>query len=123
MMQLNNIQLVGNLTREPELRKMPSGKAVVKISLAANETYTTADGEKKQDTTFVDVEVWGKSAENLAKLVDKGQEVLIQGALKQDKWQDKETGENRSKYFIRADSWQFTQHAPKRDAQEVAAER
>ena len=122
-MQLNNIQLVGNLTREPELRKTPTGKAVARISLAANETYITADGEKKQDTVFVEAEVWGKSAENLAKLVDKGQELLVQGSLKQDKWQDKETGENRSKYFIRADSWQFTQHAPKRQEREVGVDR
>ena len=122
-MQLNTIQLVGNLTRDPELRYTPTGKAVAKISLAANETYTTAEGEKKQDTVFVEAEIWGKSAENLAKLVDKGQELLVQGSLRQDKWQDKETGESRSKYFIRADSWQFTQHAPKRQEQTVGAER
>jgi single-strand DNA-binding protein len=122
MMQLNRITLVGNVVRDPELRYTPAGDPVAKISIAANQTYGSAD-ERKTATTFVEVEVWNKSGENLSKLVKQGQEIYVEGALRQDNWQDKATGQNRSKLFIRAENWQFTQHAPKRDAQEVATER
>ena len=108
-MQLNKTQLVGNLTRDPELRYTPTGVPVAKVSLAVNETYGTSD-DKKTATTFVEVEVWGKPAENLDKLVRKGQELFVEGAIRQDTWQDKATGQNRSKLFVRAESWQFTQH-------------
>ncbi len=89
------------------------------ISLGINETYTV-DDEKRKTTTFVDVQVWGASAENLAKLVRKGQEIFIEGALRQEVWDDKETGKNRSKLFLKADSWQFTQYKATEERREAA---
>jgi single-strand DNA-binding protein len=111
-MNLNKVLFAGNLTADPELIQIPKGSAVVNASLAVNEFYNSEDGERQQNTTFVDVKVWGQSAENLAKLAKKGQEILIDGSLRQDTWEDKESGQKRSKLYVRADSWQFTQRKP-----------
>jgi single-strand DNA-binding protein len=108
-MNLNKAIFVGNLTANPELIHTPKGTAVVNASLAVNEFYTGEDGERQQITTFIDVKVWGPAAENFAKLAKKGQEILIDGSIRQDTWEDKESGQKRSKLYVRADSWQFTQ--------------
>src|SRR6516162_11021345 len=108
-MNLNKALFVGNLTADPELIHTPKGTAVVNASLAVNEFYTPEDGERQQVTTFIDVKVWGPSAENFAKLAKKGQEILIEGSIRQDTWEDKESGQKRSKLYVRVDSWQFTQ--------------
>jgi single-strand DNA-binding protein len=91
---------------------------VANVSLGVNETYTV-DDEKRKVTTFVDVQVWGANAENLAKLVRKGQEIFVEGALRQDVWDDKDTGKNRSKLFLKADSWQFTQYKATEERREA----
>jgi single-strand DNA-binding protein len=111
-MNLNKVLFAGNLTADPELIHIPNGTAVVNASLAVNEFYNSEDGERQQNTAFVDVKVWGQSAENLAKLAQKGQEILIDGSLRQDAWEDKESGQKRSKLYVRADSWQFTRRKP-----------
>jgi len=108
-MNLNKAIFVGNLTANPELIHTPKGTAVVNASLAVNEFYTPEEGERQQITTFIDVKVWGASAENFGKLARKGQEILIDGSIRQDTWEDKESGQKRSKLYVRADSWQFTQ--------------
>ena len=108
-MILNKALFVGNLTANPELIHTPKGTPVVNASLAVNEFYTGEDGERQQITTFIDVKVWGPSAENFAKLARKGQEILIDGSIRQDTWEDKESGQKRSKLYVRADGWQFTQ--------------
>ena len=108
-MNLNKAIFVGNLTANPELIHTPKGKDVVNASLAVNEFYTAEDGERQQITTFIDVKMWGPSAENFAKLAKKGQEILIDGSIRQDTWEDKESGQKRSKLYVRADGWQFTQ--------------
>jgi len=108
-MNLNKALFVGNLTANPELIYTPKGTPVVNASLAVNEFYTAEDGERQQITTFIDVKVWGPSAENFAKLAKKGQEILIDGSIRQDTWEDKESGQKRSKLYVRADGWQFTQ--------------
>ena len=108
-MNLNKAIFVGNLTADPELIHTPKGTAVVNASLAVNEFYTPEDGERQQVTTFIDVKVWGPSAENFAKLAKKGQEILIEGSIRQDTWEDKESGQKRSKLYVRTDAWQFTQ--------------
>jgi len=118
-MNINDVKIVGNLVKEPEVRYTPKGTPVANISLGVNETYT-ADDEKRKTTTFVDVQVWGASAENLAKLVRKGQEIFVEGALRQEVWDDKETGKNRSKLFLKADSWQFTQYRATEERREAA---
>jgi single-strand DNA-binding protein len=83
-MNLNRAIFVGNLTANPELIHTPKDTAVVNASLAVNEFYTAEDGERQQITTFIDVKVWGPSAENFAKLAKKGQEILIDGSIRQD---------------------------------------
>jgi single-strand DNA-binding protein len=108
-MNINDVQIVGNLVRDPEVRHTPKGTPVVNVSLGVNEAYTI-DDEKRKVTTFVDVQVWGASAENLARLVRKGEEIFVKGALRQETWDDKDTGKSRSKLLIKADSWQFTQY-------------
>jgi single-strand DNA-binding protein len=118
-MNLNKALFAGNLTSNPELIRTPKGTPVVNTSLAVNEYYTGEDGERQQITTFIDTKVWGPSAENFAKLAKKGQEILIEGSIRQDTWEDKDSGQKRSKLYVRADSWQFTQR--KSAAPEVPA--
>jgi len=118
-MILNDVKVIGNLVNDPEVRFTPKGTPVANLSLGINETYTV-DDEKRQITTFVDVQVWGPSAENLGKMVRKGQEILIEGALRQDRWEDKQTGQNRSKLYVKADRWQFTQYKRQEESTEAA---
>src|SRR5260221_13604806 len=99
-MILNDVKIIGSLVNDPEARFTPKGTPVANFSLAINETYRVED-ELRQLTTFVDVQVWGPSAENFAKLVRKGQEVFIEGPLRQDRWEDKQTGQKRSKLFLK----------------------
>jgi single-strand DNA-binding protein len=108
-MNLNKAIFVGNLTANPEIIHTPKGTSVVNASLAVNEFYNPEDGERQQITTFIDIGLWGPSAENFAKLAKKGQEILIDGSIRQDVWEDEETGQKRSKLYVRADGWQFTQ--------------
>jgi single-strand DNA-binding protein len=118
-MILNDVKIIGNLVHNPDVRFTPKGTPVANLSLGINETYTVED-EKRQITTFVDVQVWGPSAENLGKMVRKGQEILIEGALRQDRWEDKQTGQNRSKLYVKADRWQFTQYKRQEESTEAA---
>ena len=85
-------------------------------SLGVNESYTM-DNQKKNVTTFVEVQLWGAAAENFAKFVEKGQQIFVEGALRQDTWQDKETKQNRSKL---ANSWQFVQYKAVEAARQTA---
>jgi single-strand DNA-binding protein len=118
-MQLNDTKLVGNLVRDPEIHQTPKGTPVASVTLGVNESYTV-DDEKRKVTTFVDVQTWGPNAENLAKLAKKGQEIFVEGALRQDLWEDKASGQKRSKLFIRANSWQFTQYKATEEMRQAA---
>jgi single-strand DNA-binding protein len=109
-MNLNKILITGNLTADPELRHTPNGKAVLSASLANNEYYTNSQGEEQKITTFVNLEVWGKPAENFGKLVKKGQEVYVEGKLRMDEWTDKQTQARRTRLYVLAENWQFTQY-------------
>jgi single-strand DNA-binding protein len=117
-MILNDVKIIGNLVNDPEVRFTPKVTPVANCSLGINETYRV-DDEKRQITTFVDVQVWGPSAENFGKLVRKGQEVFIEGALRQDHWEDKQTGQNRSKLYVKAERWQFTQYRRQEESTET----
>ena len=108
-MDLNDVKIAGNLVKEAELRYTPQGTPVANVSLGVNETYAV-DNEKRTTTTFVDVQLWGAAAENFSKLVQKGQQILVEGVLRQDNWEDKQTKQNRSKLFVRAERWQFVQY-------------
>lgn len=106
MPSFNQVTLMGNLTRDPELRDA-GGTAVCDLGLAVNRTWKNRDGEKQEEVSFFDITVWAASAENCAKYLSKGRAVLVSGRLLQDRWQDKESGENRSKVKVVASSVQF----------------
>lgn len=107
MPSYNKVILMGNLTRDPETRTTPSGSTICKIGLAVNRTFTGQDGQKKDDTTFVDCDAFGKTAEAIAKWMTKGRAILIEGRLRTDQWQDKDTGKQRSKLGVIIESFQF----------------
>lgn len=107
MPNLNRVMLMGNLTRDIELKTIGSGTSVARIGLAINRSWTTPDGEKKEEVTFVDCEAWGKQAEVMAKFLSKGRPVYIEGRLKLDQWQDKESGANRTAMRVVVEGFQF----------------
>jgi single-strand DNA-binding protein len=107
MASFNKVILVGNLTRDPELRYTSNGKAIAKIGLAVNRAWTTETGEKKEEVTFVDVDVFGRTAENVSQYMRKGSPILIEGRLRLDQWDDKQTGQKRSKLGVVAEIVQF----------------
>ena len=104
---VNRVFLMGNLTRDIELKHTPSDQSVATIGLAVNRTYKTRDGEKREETTFVDCEAWGRTAEVMSQYLSKGKPVFIEGRLKLDQWDDKETGKKRSKLKVVIDSFEF----------------
>jgi single-strand DNA-binding protein len=107
MASFNKVILVGNLTRDPELRYTPKGTAVAKIGLAVNRVWTSETGEKKEEVTFVDVDMFGRTAENVAQYMRKGSPLLVEGRLRLDQWDDKQTGQKRSKLGVVAETVQF----------------
>jgi single-strand DNA-binding protein len=126
MSAFNKVILLGNLTRDPELKYTPKGTAVAKVGLAVNRKWRTESGEQKEEVTFVDVDCFGKTAENVAQYMRKGSALLIEGRLKLDSWDDKQTGQKRSKLWVVAESVQFIggkgergQQATARDGDEL----
>ena len=107
MASFNKVILMGNLTRDPELRYTPKGTAIAKIGLAVNRVWTNEAGEKKEEVTFVDVDVFGRTAENVGQYMRKGSPILIEGRLRLDQWDDKQTGQKRSKLGVVAETVQF----------------
>jgi len=102
MANMNKVILAGNLTRDPEIKRTNNGNTVAQFGLALNRRYMDANQQWQEDTTFVDVEAWKQGADTAAKLT-KGWPVLIEGRLKMDTWQDRTTGQQRSKLKIVAD--------------------
>ncbi len=98
---------MGNLTRDPELRYTPKGTAVAKLGLAVNRTWRNAEGQQQDETTFVDVDAFGKQAETLGQYMQKGRPILVEGRLKLDQWEDKNTGQNRSKLGVILEKFSF----------------
>src|SRR5580698_7989394 len=107
MASFNKVILVGNLTRDPELRYTPKGTAIAKIGVAVNRIWTNEAGEKKEEVTFVDVDVFGRTAENVGQYMRKGRPILIEGRLRLDQWDDKQTGQKKSKLGVVAETVQF----------------
>ncbi|MBM4109299.1 MAG: single-stranded DNA-binding protein [Phycisphaerae bacterium] len=103
----NKVILMGNLTRDPELRHTSGNQAVANLGLAVNRRWRSAEGEQREETTFIDCEAWGKTAETLAKYLKKGRPVFIEGRLKLDQWEDKETGKKQSKLRVVVEGFQF----------------
>lgn len=106
MASFNKVLLMGNLTREPEIRYTPNGSAVCEFGMAINRTYTS-NNEKKEEVCFVDINVWGKQAETCSRYLQKGSPLFVEGRLQLDQWNDKETGKSRSKLRVVAERTQF----------------
>ena len=102
---MNTVQLMGNLTRDIEIRDA-GGTQVGSSCIANNRKFKTASGEKREETAFVDIKVWGRTAENMAKFFKKGDKVLVEGRLTTEKWQDKD-GNNRSKTLVVVQNFHF----------------
>ena len=106
MNAFNKVILMGNLTRDPELRYTPKGTAVAKLSLALNRKYSDKDGQSVEETTFVDVDAFGKTAETIGQYMQKGRAILVEGRLKMDEWDDKE-GKRRHKLIVILEKFNF----------------
>jgi len=107
MASFNKVILMGNLTRDPEMRYTPSGTAIAKLGLAVNRVWRDTEGQQKEETTFVDVDAFGKQAETLGQYMQKGRPILIEGRLKLDQWEDKNTGQNRSRLGVVLERFTF----------------
>ena len=107
MANFNKVILAGNLTRDPELRYTPNGKAIAKFGLAINRNWTTDTGEKKEEVTFVDIDSFGRQAEVISQYLKKGRPVLVEGRLKLDQWDDKQSGQKRSRLGVVLESFSF----------------
>jgi|SRR5947209_5459862 len=107
MANFNKVILAGNMTRDPELRYTPKGMAIAKFGLAINRTWKTETGEAKEEVTFVDVDAFGRQAETIAQYMKKGSPLLMEGRLRLDQWDDKQTGQKRSRLGIVLEGFQF----------------
>ena len=100
MASFNKVMLIGNLTRDPEIKYTPKGTAIADIGLAVNRNYTTESGEKREEVTFIDVTLWGRVAEIVGEYCKKGRPLFVEGRLQLDTWDDKATGQKRSKLKV-----------------------
>src|SRR5688572_22317971 len=107
MANFNRVILAGNLTRDPELRYTPKGTAIARIGMAINRNWKSETGEMKEEVTFVDVEAWGRQAEVIAQYMRKGRPFLVEGRLKLDQWEDKNTHQKQSKLKVVLESFSF----------------
>src|ERR1700709_2077805 len=107
MANFNKVMLMGNLTRDPEVRYTPKGTAVAEIGLAINRYFSGENGEKREETTVVDVTLWGRTAESAGEYLKKGRPVFIEGRLQLDTWDDKTSGQKRSKLKVVGEGMQL----------------
>ncbi|MGI6087913.1 MAG: single-stranded DNA-binding protein [Kiritimatiellia bacterium] len=121
MASLNSVILVGNLTREPELRSIPSGTHVLEMGMAINDSYRNKAGEIVESTCFVEIVVWGRQAETCAKYLHKGSPALVEGRLQYDQWETKE-GEKRSRLRVVASRVQFLGSPRRQEYNDAPAE-
>ena len=106
MASLNKVMLIGNLTRDPEVKYTPKGSAVADLAIAVNRTYTV-NGEKREEVTYVDIVLWEKLAELAGQYLHKGRPIFVEGRLQLDSWDDKTTGQKRSKMRVIGENIQF----------------
>jgi single-strand DNA-binding protein len=107
MADLNKVFLMGRLTFDPELRRTTGGTAVTELRMATGRSWTGRDGERREETLFIDVTVWDRQAETCCQYLRKGSQIHVEGSLRMDTWDDKNTGEKRSKVRVHADRVQF----------------
>lgn len=115
MASFNKVILMGNLTRDPELRYTPKGMAIAKIGMAVNRRWTSESGEHKEEVTFVDVDAFGKQAETIGQYMRKGGAILIEGRLRLDQWDDKQTGQKRQRLGVVCENFRFVGSAPRNE--------
>lgn len=107
MPNLNKVMLIGNLTRDPEVRYTPKGTAVTDVGMAINRNFTLDDGERREETTFVDITFWGRQAEVIGEYMKKGRPLYAEGRLQLDQWEDKNSGQQRSRLKVVGENFQF----------------
>ncbi len=107
MANLNKVMLIGNLTRDPELRVTPKGTAICTFSIAVNRKFKDDSGGEREEVTYIDIEAWGKSGENISKYCTKGRPLFVEGRLRLDQWEDKNTKEKRSRMKVVLENFQF----------------
>ena len=107
MPNYNKVILMGNLTRDPEVRYTSGGTAIAKLGIAINRYWSNKDGQKQEETTFVDVDAFGRQAETIGQYLKKGRPIMVEGRLKLDQWDDKQTGQKRSKLGVVLDRFEF----------------
>lgn len=107
MANVNKVILIGNVTRDPEVKFTPKGSAVTDIGMAVNRSYTLDNGEKREEVTFIDVTFWGRQAETIGEYVKKGRSIYVEGRLQLDTWDDKQSGQKRSKLRVIGENFQF----------------
>jgi len=112
MANFNKVILAGNLTHNPELRYLPSGRAVANIRLAINNFYLDKEGNRQEDTLFIDVDFWERNAEICEEFLQKGSNILIEGELKLNTWTDSHTGEKKSRIRARGFRLQMLDKKP-----------
>jgi single-strand DNA-binding protein len=112
MASLNKVMLIGNVTRDPEVKFTPKGSAVADLGLAVNRVYTNQSGEKTEEVTYVDVELWGRLAEIAGEYAKKGRPVFIEGRLRLDSWEDKQSGQKRNRLKVVAEGLQLLGSRP-----------
>ena len=107
MPNLNRVMLMGNLTRDPEIKYTPKGTAIANFGIAINRVFTPEGGEKREEVTFIDLEAWGRTAEVIGEYFKKGKPIYVEGRLKLDQWDDKTTGKKMSKLRVVVESFEF----------------
>ena len=107
MANLNKVMIIGNVTRDPEIKYTPKGSAVTDLGIAVNRVYTPEGGEKREETTYVDVTLWGRQAEIAGEYCKKGRSIYIEGRLQLDTWEDKTSGQKRSKLRVVGENFQL----------------
>src|SRR6184192_2509405 len=122
MASFNKVILLGNLTRDPEVRYTPKGSAVCDLGIAINRQYTLDSGEKREEVTYVDVVLWSRLAEIAGEYLKKGRPVFIEGRLQLDTWDDKQSGQKRSKLRVIGETMQLLGSRPSASASEPADE-
>jgi single-strand DNA-binding protein len=106
MANFNKVILLGNLTRDPEVRQVGGGQSVAKLGMAVSRTFTV-NGEKREETCYVDLTAWGRQAEVLGQYAGKGRPLMIEGRLQYSQWEDKATGQKRNKLEVVIENFQF----------------
>ena len=120
---INRVFLMGNLTRDPEVKLLSGDRATASFGLATNRKWKSADGEAKEEVTFIDCECWGRTAETVGQYLNKGSKCLVEGRLKLDSWDDKESGQKRSRLKVVAEQVTFLDSPNRSERSEAATGR